>query len=117
MASKASAALLIYEPFDYTAGSSSIIVPGSTSINSGNGLVDNNGPNAPTTWVEAGGFTSGTTPHQITSPGLTAPAGFPGNVGNAAAMMGGASGRSDFKEMGRMNLPGGPYNPGTTVTP
>ena len=115
--STASAGLLIYEPFDYTAGSGSTIVPGSTSINSGNGLVDNYGPNAPTTWVEAGSFTSGTTPHQITSPGLTAPTGFPSNIGNAAAMIGGASGRSDFKEMGRMNLPGGPYNPGASVTP
>jgi hypothetical protein len=102
----ASASTLIYEPFDYTSGST--IVPGSTSTNSGNGLVDPYGPNAPTTWVEAGSITTGTA-HHITGAGLTAPAGFPASIGNAAGLIGGASGHSDFSEMARMNLPGAPY--------
>ena len=107
LTSAASAALLIYEPFDYTAGSA--IIPGLTTTNSGNGLVDTYGPNAPTTWVQTGAKATGTTPHQVSSPGLTAPAGFAASVGNAAALEGGASGRSDNAEMARMTLPGGPY--------
>jgi len=107
LTSIASAGTIIYEPFDYTAGST--IVPGSISTNSGNGLVDNYGPNAPTTWVEAGSFTATHTPHQVASSGLTGPSGFPAVTGKAAALMGGATARADSSEMARMNLPGGPY--------
>ena len=103
----ASASTLIYEPFDYTTGAT--IVPGSISTNSGNGLVDNYGPNAPTTWQEAGVYTTATTAHQVSSTGLTAPAGLTASTGRAAIMEGGAASRGDSTEMARMNLPGGPY--------
>lgn len=113
-ANLASASLLIYEPFDYTPGT--IMLPGDITTDIGNGagigLVNTSGPNAPLNWYQAGTAAAGTTRHQIASSGLTGPAGFPASIGNAAIMEGGASGRSDFKEMARMNLPGGPYLPG-----
>ncbi|HEY1684251.1 MAG TPA: PEP-CTERM sorting domain-containing protein [Tepidisphaeraceae bacterium] len=103
MATSASASLLIYEPFDYQA--SSLIVPGSVSTNSGNGLSDSYDSPA-TVWQQDGAYASGTNEHHITSTGLTSPSGFPASIGNAAALEGGASAVSDYKEMARMNLPG-----------
>jgi hypothetical protein len=105
---KASASLLLYEPFDYAAGST--IVPGTTAINSGQGLVDTYSPGG--TWLQAGTFTAGHIPHQITGTtatiqggtSLTAPIGFPATNGRSAALIGGGSARQD-PELARMNLP------------
>jgi hypothetical protein len=107
---KASATMLLYEPFDYAAGST--IIPGNTSINSGQGLVDTYNTPA-TTWLQGGTFTTAHVPHQITGTtatlqggtSLTAPIGFPATVGRSAALIGGGSTRSDQTELARMNMP------------
>jgi hypothetical protein len=105
----ASATLLLYEPFDYTSGST--IVPGTTAINSGQGLVDTYTPGG--TWLQGGTFTAAHIPHQITGStatlwggtSLNAPSGFPATNGKAAALIGGGSARSDQTELARMNMP------------
>jgi len=85
----ASADLLIYEPFDYTAGSTII------------GQQDLYSPGSQT-WLRAG---TATTPgHQVMSGSLTAPSGLLTSVGNAGVTLGGPTG-GDFTEYAKLNLP------------
>jgi PEP-CTERM motif len=97
----ASADLLIYEPFDYTAGSAII------------GQTDAYTPGTANTWARAG--TAGTASvHSVVTPFLTAPSGFPASVGNAGSLVGGATGSGDFTEYGRMSL-GSEYGANSTL--
>jgi len=95
----ASASLLIYEPFDYTPSGSAII--GQTDIYS---------PGSPT-WARAG--TAAAVVHQVTTPSLPAPSGYPASVGNAGLMLGGPAG-GDFNEYARMSL-GAQYGASSTL--
>ena len=95
LASTAPAALLIYEPFDYA--------PAGTAIA---GLTNTYSPGNPI-WNSAGTPTSPV--HQITSPGLTAPSGFPAAIGNAGDMR-----KTDLTEYNRLDLPS-QYGPGSTL--
>src|SRR5205807_2311213 len=82
--------LLIYEPFDYTAGTPII------------GQQDLYSPGSPT-WARAG--TVGTASvHSVVNGSLTAPVGFPASIGNGGVTIGGPSSTSDGKEYGRMSL-------------
>jgi hypothetical protein len=94
----ARADLLIYEPFDYTAGQAII------------GQQDLYSPGSQT-WLRAG--TAGTSVHQVSSGSLTAPSGFPSSIGNAGATIGGPTG-GDFTEYARMNL-GTQYGANSTL--
>jgi hypothetical protein len=84
-ASSAQAATLIYEPFNYTAGQA---ITGQANTTSA----------APETWFSSG--TVGATLHQIGTPGLTAPAGFPTEAGNMADVKNGAQ-----TYLNRLNIP------------
>ncbi len=85
-ASTSSAAMLIYEPFDYTAGQ-----PIAGQVN----------PSG--TWNAAG--TAGSAVHSVGSPGLTSPSGFPAASGNMADMV-----NTDTTEFDRLNIPDA-FNP------
>jgi hypothetical protein len=80
-----SAATLIYEPFDYTAGQP---IAGQSNTTSA----------APETWWNAG--TVGTTVHSVGTPGLTAPVGFPAATGNMGNLT-----NADQGEYNRINIP------------
>ena len=96
----ASADLLIYEPFDYSAGVPII------------GQQDLYSPGSPT-WARAG--TVGTaTVHHVVTPSLTAPSGFPASVGNGGFTVGGPTATADFKEYARMSL-GSEYGVNATL--
>lgn len=92
LASSASASVLIYEPFDYTAGSAIT------------GLVN---PSTGGTWAAAG--VAGSSVHQVSAGSLTGPGGFPASVGNAAALM-----QSDNTEYNRLTLDQ-QYGPNSTL--
>lgn len=98
----ASASLLIYEPFDYTSGGAII------------GQQDLYSPGSPT-WARAG--TVGTaTVHHVVTPSLTAPSGFPANIGNGGVTIGGPIATGDWKEYARMSLgAGAPYGANSTL--
>jgi hypothetical protein len=85
----ASANVLIYEPFDYTAG---LPIANQTNTYSTGSPV----------WNASGATTSPV--HQITNLGgsgsLTGPSGFPASIGNTGAMM-----NADNTQLDRMNLP------------
>ena len=85
-ASSASAAQILFEPFDYTAGQP---IEGQVNPSSGN------------TWEAPGTAGPGTEVHSIASPGLTSPAGFPAASGNMADMT-----NQDTGEFNRILLPG-----------
>ncbi len=82
VASPASAATLIYEPFDYSAGQA---------------IAGQGG------WNEAGAATSPV--HSVVSPGLTSPPGFLAASGNAADMV-----NTDTSQFNRIDLPNA-FNP------
>jgi hypothetical protein len=88
MASTASAALLIYEPFDYTAGQP---IEGQVNPSTGN------------TWNAAGPATAPV--HSVVSPGLTSPPGFLPAVGNAADTV-----NTDTSQFDRLDIPNA-FNP------
>lgn len=88
MAASASASTLIYEPFSYTSGQA---IAGQNNTTSAQ----------PETWWDAG--TVGSTVHQVGTPGLTSPTGFPAATGNMADLKGGTSG--GYTEYDRINIP------------
>lgn len=88
MAASSWADQLIYEPFNYTSGQ-----PISGQVD--NTTTNSNGEQ----WWDAG--TIGSTVHQVGSPGLSAPTGFPAATGNMADLKG-----ADDTEFERINIPG-----------
>jgi PEP-CTERM motif len=77
--------LLLYEPFDYTAGQPIA------------GQVNTYSPGGPT-WNAAGAASA--TVHSVISPGLISPTGFPPSIGNAADMV-----KADISQFDRLDLP------------
>ena len=90
----ASASLLIYEPFDYTAGSA---IAGQTNTYS----------TGSPAWAAAGAATSPV--HQVISGSLTAPSGLPAAIGNAGGTM-----NADNTQLDRIPL-GADYGANTTL--
>jgi hypothetical protein len=82
-AQSASASLLIYEPFDYTAGQA---IAGQVNPSTGN------------TWNQAGPASANV--HSVISPGLTSPSGFPSATGNAADLI-----NADSTQFDRLDIP------------
>jgi hypothetical protein len=87
--------LLIYEPFDYSAGSSIT------------NQVDPYAPVGGPAWFSAG--TASATPHQVASGSLTGPSGFPASIGNSGSLL-----NADSNEYARMSL-GSTYGPNATI--
>ena len=82
--------LLIYEPFDYAAGSAII------------GSTDTYSPGSPV-WARAGTVGTGSV-HGVVTGSLTAPSGFPTSVGNSGVTIGGPTATGDWKEYARLTL-------------
>ncbi len=96
VASTASAALIVYEPFDYTVGSAII------------GQTNTYSPGSPV-WNQTVTGTPAASVHQAVSGSLSGPNGYPTNIGNSGDMLNG-----DFAEIPRLNLPQ-QYGPSSTL--